>query len=359
MITIKNVKMLDDQIGDYTIPSTTEETIEAEGKLLLLPGVIDSHICFGPLQQQTWDSALSSAIKGGITTVIEIPSDKPALHTEEEIEKKRGQIDQRLSDLKIPLHYLLYGQADAQEVEQLGLLKKLIKGIAIRLDPEKQRALEDSQWKSFFQMAAWKNLPVIINAWNENTKEEFKEWNHEKILEQAIEYTEQYNGCLYVLNVATQREIACIQAGRKRSVLIYAETTPKNLFSSNISEANHLWKAIHEGVIETLGSGYHAEDQEKEKILFQGEYRSFSDPIFLLPLLLTACQEGKVTMERLIRLLKFNVHDIFSIDKTRDVVLVDLEKKELLQKLEGTDKTNIKLTGWPVYTIIQGRVFPC
>jgi dihydroorotase len=359
MITIKNVKTLDNQIKDYTIPSLHDHTIEAGGKLLLLPGLVDPHISFGSIngENRNWDLAISSAIRGGLTTVIEIPNQHIPCNNQENLEKKRQLIDKRLSHLQIPLHYFLYANADLEEVEGIGLSKKLMKGIVIQLDPNKKEELND-QWDRVFQMAAWENLPIIVNSCNENTREEFKIWgHHETLLEKAIYYAERQNTRLYILNVATQKEIDLIQEARRRSLLIYAETTPQHLFQQDISKSDCLWKALSEGVIETLGSGYNADHPGKERALFRGGNFSFLDPIFFLPLLLTARQEGKISIEQIVRLTKFNIHNICEIPETHDVVLVDLEKEEIVQKIEEKHTINMTLIGWPIYTIVQGNVF--
>jgi dihydroorotase len=359
MITIKNVKTLVDQIKDYSIPSSHDHTIDAGGKLLLLPGVIDPHICFGSVNGESrhWDQAITSAIKGGLTTVIEIPDQCMPCNNKENLKKKRQMIDRRLSDLQMPLNYFLYAHADLKEVEELGLSKKLMKGIVIKLDLNKKEHLDD-RWDKIFRMASWENLPIIVNSCNENTREEFKpSGRHLTLLEKAIYYAERQNTRLYILNVATQQEIDLIQEGRKRSLLIYAETTPQHLFQQDVSKSDCLWKAINEGVIETLGTGYNADHQDNERVLFKGDNFSFLNPIFFLPLLLTAHQEGKISLEQIVRLTRVNIHDIFEIQKTEDVVLVDLEKEEVVQKIGEKNTVNMTLKGWPIYTIVQGHLF--
>lgn len=354
MITIKNVKTLDNQITDYSIPSEKSYTIEAEEKILLFPGIIDPHIYFGPINRE-WNQAISSAIRGGITTVIEIPGEEIPCNTKESIEKKRKIVESQLSNSQISLHYHLYAKAECKEVKELGLAKKLIKGVIIQSDPRKKEEL-DNQWEQIFQMAAWENLPVIVNAFNENTNEE--SGLLEGLLEKAIYYTEKEDASLYVLNVSNQQEINLIQEGRKKSLLIFAETTPRHLFQQNSYNADCLWKAIDDGIIETIGSGYYADQWDAERILFKGGNFSFSNPIFLIPLLFTAHQEGKVPIDQIVRLLRYNVSEMFEIQENHDAVLIDLEKEQGIQRINGKNTKNMTLKGWPMYTIAQGHLFP-
>lgn len=355
MITIKNVRTLYDQIEDYTIPSSKDETIEAQEKLLLLPGLIDPHICFGSINEKNrWELAITAAIKGGITTIVEIPEKSMPCNKEENVKKKRKAVDQRL----FPLHYFLYANADLKEVEMLALLKKYVKGIVIQPD-ENQIEERDDKWDRVFQLAAWENLPMIINPYPENIRgESHTRKNHETLLEKAIHYSEKQSTRLYVLNVSTREEIEIIQEARKKSLLIYAETTPQHLFRQKKEKTDDLWEAIHDGVIETLGSGYHVDYPSEERVLFKGGHFSLSDPLFMLPLLLNAYHERKISLEKIVHLTYGNIRDILEIEKTHDVILVDLEKEEVIQKLDGKHSVNLSLKGWPIYTIIQGHIFP-
>jgi dihydroorotase len=359
MITIKNVKTLDGQVTDYIIPSLKDQTIEARDKLLLLPGVIDPHICFGSIDRgkQSWDLAVESAIRGGITTVIELPSPNTPCNDKVSLNQKSQTIDKRLADLKITLPYLLYAHADLEKLDELGPAKKLMKGVVIQLNPDKKEELDD-RWDRVFQLCGWEDIPIIVNSCNENTRKEFKRQGQQQtLLEKAIHLTEKHSTRLYVLNVSTQQEIELIQAARDKSLLVYAETTPQHLFQNDSSKADCLWKSINQGVIETIGSGYNASDQTQEKILFRGSHFSHCDPIFLLPNLLTAYLDKKISIEKLVHLIRLNIRDILEIAESRDVVLVDLEGEQIIRKISNGHSVDVKLRGWPVHTIIHGHIF--
>lgn len=359
MITVKKVRTLEGQVIDYTVPSSVDQTLDAEGRLLLLPGVVDPHICFGTMTEEArnWDNAISSALRGGITTALEIPNpDMPCSH-KENLELKREAVDKRLIALKAPIHLFFYANADLQEVEALGLTKPLVKGIIIQMDPDKGESLDDT-WERVFQMAAWQNLPIIINGANENRREGFlAPGSKETFLEKALYYAEQQSTRLYVLNVSRKEEIDLIQAGRQRALLIYAETTPEHLFQNEKTQADSLWEALNAGVIETVGSGYHADNRSKDSFLFRGSSYDLLDPIFFLPQLLTASKEGKISIEKIVHLTKFNIQDIYELPEARDIVLVDLEKAEAVQKTGGQQPLETIFYGWPAYTIVQGHVF--
>ncbi len=354
MITIKNVKTLDGRVIDYTAPSSVDSIIEGHEKLLLLPALVDPHIYLGPPTQQQWALSLHSVIRGGISTIIEIPHAECGCDTKKDIEEKRQIVDKNLKELNFPLHYFFYAGFHPERLEEVGMAKKLTLGISLRLDPLQPAAsLDDKTWDKVFRLAAWEDLPVVINGCNENRMEEFKPFLHNKsILERAIQFTEKHSSRLYVLNVANQHEIDVIKDARRRTLLVYAETTPEHLFQQDQHEADHLWHALKKNEIETIGSGYSSQKQEKLDLSYLGGNFNRLDPSFLLPRLLNAYHAGKISLERIVECTKLNILDLFKIEKNNDVVLVDLEEEQTI-KLNGEQV----IKGWPVYTIAGGQIF--
>lgn len=337
MITIKNAKTLDGRVIDQTVRSTVDQEIDAKGELLLLKGLIDSHIHLGSPTHESWKERVLSAVKGGITTLLDVPDPITSSSAEAVLEERLNLVDEQLVEIEVPLHYLLYFTIDRNDiVTDIELALKYSSGIAILIHPEQKEILNDTTWNKIFQLAAWKDLAVAINLKNENSTTSFA--SGETLLERAIHYTERNNARLYILNISTPAEIELIQNARKKSLLIYAETTPAHLFT----QGNVLWQAIDQGMIDTIGSGYIAGFHQ------DAIYR----PEFMLPFLLNANHEGKISLEKIVRMTRLNVQDIFYVDRDDDVILINLEK------VKDVD-SKIKLTGWPVYTILQGQLFNC
>jgi dihydroorotase len=82
---------------------------------------------------------------------------------------------------------------------------------------------------------------------------------------------------------------------------------------------------------------------------------------FMLPLLLNAYHEGKLSLENIVSLTSERAHQIFRFPVSADVVLVDLEKVTTIGKTESkcgwTPYMGMTLRGWPVYTILKGRCY--
>lgn len=359
MITIKNVKTVDGQTTTLKISSHKDQVLEADG-LLLLPGLIDTHISCGSPKQGNWLFAIESAVRGGVTTIVDIPSQDLACETKKELELKKELVEKRLLDLRIPLRYAMYGKGNSKHLDDIGLEKKLILGSILLLTPE-DAALEDRVWERIFQLAAWEDFPIVINSRNENAWGELAlKPAKDTVLGKALRFAEKQNTRLYVLNVATQQEIDLIGDARRRSLLVYAETTLQHLFPRDGTKVKFLWDALNQGIIETIGSGYRADVMNNDRMSIQGVEFDFSNPQFLLPMLLTAHLEGKITLENIVRSTRINVYDVIKIErKDQDVVLVDLEKEQVLQRHFDGSVREKRLKGWPVYTIIKGEIFSC
>jgi len=357
MITIKNVKTLDGQRTNIHFPSEKEHLLNGE-TFLLMPGLIDSHICCGPPSHDHWEFVIRSLLRGGVTGMIDIPSANSFHEGKADLEQRQARVREKLQGLRFPLNYFFYGRGNIDQVDEIGLEKGLILGSILLFEPGNS-LLDDREWERIFQLAAWEDFPVVINSRNENSSKDPKVHSSKPtILEKAIFYAEKQNTRLYVLNVSSQEEIELIEAARRRSLLIYTETTPQHLFPWDGSSPDLLWEALNKGIIETIGSGFNHESPVDQHILFQGTRFDALNPAFLLPRLLTAHHEGKISLENIVRATRVNLFDILKIHrKDQDQVLVDLQEQKLIKWVHHEQETELTWKGWPVCTIINGELF--
>jgi dihydroorotase len=360
MITIKNVKTLAGETVNYTIQSADQQVVEANGQLLLLPALCDAHIGFGPLGTEQWKLGVLDAIKGGITSVVDVPENTRPLPTKQNLEDQQQLIDFQLNKDNYPLLYQFYAPFVPSQMDQIGQIKKLIKGILIRLDrQEEEEALEDAKiWDRLFQLAAWEDVLVVMNALSENLYPGYKLAHRNiSLLEKALSYVEKHSARLCFLNVSAKEEIELIKQAKARELLVFAETTPKYLFPKNAQEADPLWEAIEDGVIDMIGTGYQADLwKSEEKIKLNGNSLPITSPLLFLPLLIHGFEERGLAIDRIVQLARFNAQDICEIKDNQDIVLVDTSRSQKIIRNDGESILEISLTGWPVYTVVQGRL---
>jgi len=405
MITIKNVKTIDGQLFEYTLESDETFFLDAEGKLTMLPALIDPHVHFrvpGASHKEDWMTAAKAALAGGVTRVFDMPNNEPPCVTVEALLEKIAIIDSQLADADIPLRYNLYFGADKDHLSDVGKVTGSVIGLKIYMGSSTGGLVIDDQpsLERAFQTAAQHNMIVAVHAEDEETikanKKLFKDSSdastHSKVrspeaaviaVKRAIELAVKYNAQLLICHVSTKEELALIGEAKRNGYLIYAEISPHHLFLcdedystlGNLglvnpplrTRADHeaMWQAIHDGTADFFGSD-HAPHTLEEKSQPYGQAPSgFPGVELMLPLLLNACHEGYLSLEEIVRLTRINIEQIFGIERNSDVVFVDLEMEKevkvsgLKTKCGWSPYVGKKLKGWPQFTILKGRVYPC
>ncbi len=403
MITITNVKTLSGQIKNHQIESVVKQEIDAQGKWTLFPALIDPHVHFrtpGHEYKEDWKSGAEAAIRGGVTTVFDMPNNTPPIVDLKTLEAKKKIIDSMLQDVGIPLRYKLYLGADKTHLEDIALCADKIVGIKVYMGCSTGNMLmdDDDSLRRLFQVAAQCNLVVAVHAEDEKIMKVNKQKyegrtdsavhslirSHEAAAvaaERAIRFAEEFNAELYLAHISTKQEVELIREAKKRQLLVYGEVSPHHLFlteSAYESLANFvqvnpplreqvdvdaLWAGIADGTIDTIGTD-HAPHTIEEKKKPYGQSPSGVPGIeTMLPLLLDAASRGLLSLEKIVELTRVNAENIFRIPRNDDVVLVDLEmkkkvdEKNLKTKCGWSPFAGRELKGWPVVTIAQGKVF--
>lgn len=403
MITIKNVKNMAGAVETQTIESDEERTIDAEGKLTILPAMIDPHVHFrtpGHEHKENWISGAKACVAGGICTVFDMPNNEPPCSSVENLKKKKELIDSQLKEAGIPLRYYLYFGADKNNYQEIGKVQHDIVGVKIYMGSSTGGLLMDDEegLDHVFRVCAQDNLMVTVHAEDESILQAFQEKHagasdpaaHSlirdrsaaaKAVEMAINLAEKYNSQLCIAHVSTKEEVDLIRKAKDSGLLIYGEATPHHLFLTEedykkwgtlvqmnpplrtMEDQEALWEGIHAGTIEFIGSDHAPHTLEEKKQPYGKAPSGVPGLETTLPLLLNAYHEGRLTLKKIIELTRKNIEAIFNLPHHNDAVLVDLEmerevKDELLRtKCGWSPFTGRKLKGWPVYTIIQGRVF--
>ncbi len=402
MIQIKGARTHDGKTIDMGIPSEEERTIAAHG-LTLLPALIDSHVHFripGLSHKETWDTGAKAAVHGGITTVFDMPNTIPPTITWERLQEKKALIEEQLKKAGIPLHFGLYLGADKNHFEEISRCKDQIVGVKVFMGSSTGGLVMDDEesLKTVFKLAAENDLLVAVHAEDEALIHErmaqfrgkmepsaHSEIRNEEVAlratQKAIELSQTYQTRLHILHVGTKREVQLIEQAKITGVPVTFETTPHHLFLSvedyerlgtkvqmnpplrTKEDAAALWQAIQKGLLDTIGSD-HAPHTLEEKNQPYGKAPSGIPGVeTTLPLLLDACNQGKITLQQIVRLMRQRILEIYRWPDNEDYLLVDMKKRRVID--EHSLKTRCgwspyagkELQGWPVFTILQGKVY--
>ena len=402
MIEVRDVQTLDGKTTNYFIESVIHRTIDAKG-LTLLPALIDPPVHFripGAEHKEDWRTAAKAAIRGGVTTVFDMPNTTPSCITKERLEEKMKLIDSQLFDAKIPLRYRLYLGADRSHLNEIGKTKREIIGLKIYMGSSTGDLLMDDKasLERAFEIAKKEDVLVAIHAEDEEMIQKLKK-KHEgktdpalhsvirppiaaaRAVEQAISLVQKYHTRLYIAHMSTKGELDLVRAAKKQKLPVFAEATPHHLFlddrlygkigaSALVNpplrsqrEREALWEAVHDGTIDTIGTDHAPHTLEEKKRPFGSAPSGFPSIELYLALLLNAYHEKKISLEKIVSLTHTNPQEIFRLKPNSDVVLIDLNKikridnPSLATKAKWSPYEGWTLKGWPRYTICQGQVF--
>lgn len=410
MTVFKNVQFSKDvtfvanayvQGPDVVVQDGLSLEIEA-AHLTLFPALIDPHVHFrvpGQEYKEDWRTGARAALRGGYTTVFDMPNNKPACITRERLHEKKSLIDTQLKEAGLPLHYELFLGADKSHFDEIPRVRDEIIGLKVFMGSSTGDLLmdDDSSLHAAFAIAAHCDLMLGIHAEDECLIQErqklfAKNSTHAahsvirspevaaKAIEKVIALVRLYGTRVYILHVSSIPELELIRAAKKEGLPVYAETSPHHLFLNTdayahlhgraqmnppLREAMHqeaLFAAIADGVIDTIGTD-HAPHTLCEKDKPYGESPSGVPGIETnLPLLLNSYHQGRLTLQTIARLTSVRIKEIFHYKGFDDLILIDLNKqkkvieRELKTKCGWSPFAGYDLKGWPVYSILNNAV---
>jgi len=371
--------------------------------LTALPALIDPHVHFrtpGATYKEDWISGAKAAIQSGVTTVFDMPNNTPSCTTLQELQNKHALIQNQLEEAGIPLRYHLYFGADRRHYREIPKVKDYAIGIKIFMGCSTGDLLIDdmASLNEIFKMAADHDMLISVHAEDEPTiqqnKKKFVDVQdpliHSKIrsrqaaalaVEKALNLAEKHRARLCILHVGSKEELSLIRAAKAAGITVYAETSPHHLFLvvddylkwGNLVQVNPplrekedqdaLWEAIRDGTIDYLGTDHAPHTLEEKKLPYGKAPSGLPSIELLLPLLLHAVNQKKIDLNTLVKITRKNIETIFRLPPNDDLVLIDLNRIREVQdeglktKCGWSPYRGRVLQGWPVCTIIQGRVF--
>lgn len=403
MIQINNMLTIENQRQNLSIDSEQQITISAS-HLLLLPGLIDPHVHFrtpGLEYKEDWKTGAKASIKGGYTTVFDMPNTLPPTVTQMALQEKKALIDKQLKEVNIPLRYHLFFGADKHHLNEIKKVKAQVIGIKVFMGCSTGGLVidDDESLHAIFKIAAEENMLVAVHAEDEQRlKENEKKFTgpqhysiHSTIrdetaaivaVKKAIQLVRLYGTRLYILHTSTRQEIDLIAEAKAQGLPVFAETTPHHLFLNStdyqrlagkavmnppLRSSEHqkaLFTAIKSGIIDTIGSD-HAPHTVEEKARPYGMCPSGVPGIeTTLPLLLEAYHQDLLTLNNIVDITSRRAKKIFHLhDYPEDFVLVDLslakkvEDKHLSSKCQWSPFAGRLLRGWPVTAVLKNRVY--
>ncbi|XP_061756815.1 CAD protein isoform X1 [Nerophis ophidion] len=340
------------------IDSMTSQT------LVRLPGLIDVHVHLrepGATYKEDFSSGTAAALSGGVTMVCAMPNTSPAI-----TDATTLALVQKLAKAGCRCDYALYLGAASDNASTLPSIASQAVGLKMYLNDTYSTLKMDnvSLWMEHFEK--WpKPLPIMAHA--------------EKQTVAAILMVAQlYQRPVHICHVAKKEEITIIRAAKQKGIQVTCEVAPHHLFlcEDNIIEIGEgraqvrpmlgtredmeaLWENLD--IIDCFATD-HAPHSVEEKTS-DNPPPGYPGLETMLPLLLTAVSDGRLTLDDIVRRLHDNPRRIFNLPvQDNTYVEVDLEQEWVIPqtmqftKSKWTPFSGMKVKGKVRRVVLRGEV---
>jgi carbamoyl-phosphate synthase/aspartate carbamoyltransferase/dihydroorotase len=217
--------------------------------MLKLPGLIDPHGHVrepGQTHKEDWDTATQSALAGGITMLLAMPNTRPPIFD-------ASTLDLALAAAKSKARcdYAQFLGAGPDNAETAASLAPRTAGLKMYLDSTfGELRLDDmTLWMPHFEKFP-KEFPIVVHS-------------ESRSMAAAILFTAIYNRPVHIAHISLKEEILLIKAAKERGLKVTCEVCPHHLFLTAPSPLTPL----------PQGEGNHAANLPSPKGRGQGEGR--------------------------------------------------------------------------------------
>jgi len=387
-------------IGDLS-QASAGETFDATG-LTVLPGVIDTQVHFrepGLEWKEDLETGSRAAALGGVVAVFEMPNTNPNTTDPDTMADKLARAKDRMWT-----DHAFYVGGTHENADYLGELERLPgccgvkvfmgastgdlliaddEGVRKVLSNVRRRATFHSEdeyrlveRRGLARTGDWTSHPEVRDA------------------ESAIRSTRRLVGLaqetgarIHVLHVTTRdemeylrfhKDVATVEITPQHLTLVgpeayerlgsYAQMNPP-IRSQEHVDALWLW-GMQQGVADVLGSDHAPHTKEEKAKPYPASPSGMPGVQTLVPLMLTHVANGRLSLERFIDLTSAGAQRVFgtankgrmAVSYDADLTIVDLKARRTIThdqqatRCGWTPFDGVEATGWPMGTIVRGRV---
>ncbi|XP_044257733.1 CAD protein-like, partial [Tribolium madens] len=352
------------RIGKAPPPMKTHTDCISSRRLVKLPGLIDTHVHVrepGATHKEDYASCTAAALAGGVTMICAMPNTNPAVTNQEtlklvkDIARKNARCD-----------YAIYMGASSDNYSTISELAHEVAGLKMYLNETftTLRLNDLNTWGK--HLANWpKKAPICVHAEGQTTAA--------IILMASLQ-----NRPIHICHVARKEEILIIKAAKEKGLNITCEVCPHHLFLStediktlgvcksqvrpvlmSLEDQQALWDNLH--MIDCFATD-HAPHTLEEKTS-SNPPPGFPGLETILPLLLNAVNEKKLTVDDIITKFYLNPKRIFNLpDQPNTYVEIDLDEEWTIpdttaySKAEWTPFAGRKVKGAVHRVVLRGEV---
>lgn len=332
--------------------------------MLKLPGLVDIHVHMrepGGDHKEDWDSGTAAALAGGFTAVLAMPNTKPPVFDAPSLDIALG-----LARQKARCDYAQFIGAGPENASAAAQLAARTAGLKMYLDMTYGELRLDDMllWATHFA-AFPAHFPIVVHA-------------ESRTMAAAILMAALYDRSVHIAHVSLREEIQVIRRAKERGLKVTCEVAPHHLFLSQADipalgagrcevrprlaspqDVAALWDNLE--VIDCFATD-HAPHTLEEKDSANPP-PGFPGLETALPLLLSAVNEGRLTLEDVIARLHTNPMRIFHLPFQPDTwVEVDpdarwtIHAQEMFTRCRWTPFEGRSVQGQVQRVILRGQV---
>lgn len=329
-----------------------------------LPGFIDVHVHLrdpGATHKEDFSSGTAAALAGGVTMVLAMPNTNPSI-----VDKESFELVKDIAKTKARCDYGIYVGASSDNFGRINELAAEAAALKMYLNQTfSTLQLTDMMvWKKHLQN--WpKGAPIVVHAERQATAA-------------VIFLASVLDRSLHVAHVARKEEIEIIRTAKDRGMKVTCEVCPHHLFLStddiprlgsgwaevrpvlcSPEDQAALWKNIDYIDVFATDHAPHTIDEKSS----QAPPPGFPGLETILPLLLNAVNQGRLTIDDVITKFHRNPKKIFNLpDQPSTYVEVDLDEewtipeKPAHSKAQWTPFAGMKVKGSVHRVMLRGEV---
>ena len=381
-----------------SIATSGDREIMAKG-LTLLPGVIDPQVHFrepGLEHKEDLFTASCACAKGGVTSFLEMPNTRPLTTTQAALDDKLSRAAE-----KCLVNYGFFIGATAENLPDL-LSANPTPGIKVFMGSMHGQLLVDGEATLEAIFAAGDRL-IAVHAEDQarinQRRQEFAGMDdvavHSQIQDNqaallatqlALKLSNKYQRRLHILHLSTGEEAELLR--QEKPSWVTAEVTPQHLLLNtsayekigSLAQMNPplreprdneiLWQALLDGVIDFIATDHAPHTLAEKAQDYPNTPSGMPGVETSLPLMLTQAVQGRCTVAQVANWMSAAVAKAYKIPNKgkiapgfdADLVLVDLDnyrmvvREEMVTKCGWSPFEGWSLTGWPIVTVVGGKV---
>ncbi len=385
------------QLGG-TIDTRADETIDAGGHLLM-PGVIDPQVHFrepGKEYKEDLASGSRAAVAGGVTSFLEMPNTDPPTSSQAALDDKLTRAAK-----KSVANYGFFIGATPDNLDALNTVSPVC-GIKIFMGSSTGSLLVNKR-EDLERIFANGTRLIAVHAEDEaRIRERQAKFSgrtdvavHSEIrdntcallaTELALSLSKQYQRRLHILHMSTKEEVELLR--RDKPAWVTAEVIPNHLFLNTADYAKlgarvqmnppirtpadnaALYQGLHDSIVDFIATDHAPHTLEEKAKPYPASPAGMPGVQTSLPLMLTEMKAGRCTLAEILKWMCRGPAVAYRIPRKgelregwdADLTLVDLDEvravrdEDMLTKTRWSPWTGRQLTGWPLYTIVNGSV---